>query len=92
MDEKRFHIVVYGRVQGVGFRYFTSETAQEMGLSGWVRNMPDRNVEIEIQGAGERIDQFCTIVRDGPPLGHVTNMDIQPRPVKSGESGFHIRH
>jgi len=46
----RKHILFYGRVQGVGFRYYSTYKAQFLGLTGWVRNLSDGSVEMEVQG------------------------------------------
>ena len=46
----RKHIIFYGRVQGVGFRYYAVNKANQLGLTGWVRNLPDGTVEMEVQG------------------------------------------
>lgn len=54
----RRHLVFYGRVQGVGFRYQAMGYARELGLTGWVRNDYDGSVEMEVQGAPEHIDRF----------------------------------
>ena len=57
---KRFRICFYGRVQGVGFRYTAYHIAQELSLSGWVKNEFDGTVLCEVQGDGAAIDEFRT--------------------------------
>ena len=47
---KRFHLLIKGRVQMVGFRYFTRKKAQELGVNGWIKNLPDGDVEAVIEG------------------------------------------
>lgn len=54
----RKHIIFYGRVQGVGFRYHSYHKARSLGLTGWVRNLYDGTVEMEVQGERELIDQL----------------------------------
>lgn len=54
----RKHIQFYGRVQGVGFRYYSTYKAQSLGLTGWVRNCDDGSVEMEVQGEPDIIDQL----------------------------------
>lgn len=54
----RKHIVFYGRVQGVGFRYYAVNKANQLGLTGWVKNLPDGTVEMEVQGEEPLIDQL----------------------------------
>ncbi len=89
---KRFHIAVTGRVQGVGYRFFTVEAALSLGLSGWVRNRPDRTVELEVQGENQKIlDEFCEQLRQGPPLSRVTRLDIRELPPEPSGSEFFIR-
>lgn len=54
----RKHILFYGRVQGVGFRYHATYKARLLGLTGWVRNLYDGSVEMEVQGEAELIDDL----------------------------------
>jgi len=59
-------IVVSGRVQGVGFRWFVLERASLEGITGWVRNLPDGDVEVMAEGDAEAMDRFERAVRQGP--------------------------
>ena len=52
----RKHIFFYGRVQGVGFRYYSVHKARQLGLAGWVQNLYDGSVEMEVQGKAETVD------------------------------------
>lgn len=54
----RKHILFYGRVQGVGFRYHATYKARLLGLTGWVKNLYDGSVEMEVQGDPEKIDEL----------------------------------
>ena len=58
--------VVSGRVQGVGFRYFTQDTALREGVTGWVRNLPDGRVEALVEGDAEAVTRVERAVRAGP--------------------------
>ena len=58
--------VVSGRVQGVGFRYFTQDTALREGVTGWVRNLPDGRVEALIEGDADAVTRVERAVRKGP--------------------------
>ena len=58
--------VVSGRVQGVGFRYFTQETALHEGVTGWVRNLPDGRVEALVEGDAEAVTRVERALRTGP--------------------------
>ncbi len=68
------HLVVRGRVQGVGFRYFTQEVAIEWGLTGWVRNLPDGSVEVYAQGPRSRLQSLRERLNEGPPLSRVESV------------------
>jgi acylphosphatase len=58
--------VISGKVQGVGFRWFTHETASREGLKGWVRNLPDGRVEAVLEGEAEAITRVERALRSGP--------------------------
>lgn len=60
----RKHIVFYGRVQGVGFRYYAANKANQLGLTGWVKNLPDGTVEMEVQGEEPLIDQLIIFLQN----------------------------
>lgn len=60
----RKHIVFYGRVQGVGFRYYAVNKANQLGLNGWVKNLPDGTVEMEVQGEEPLIDQLIIFLQN----------------------------
>ena len=60
----RKHIVFYGRVQGVGFRYYAVNKANQLGLTGWVKNLPDGTVEMEVQGEAPLIDQLIIFLQN----------------------------
>jgi len=77
MSVKRYSIVVSGRVQGVGYRYFTRDAAQSLGLGGWVRNTVDGRVELEVEGEQAKIDTLIEQLKEGPALSRVTDVDIQ---------------
>lgn len=89
---RAFRIRLDGRVQGVGFRWFVRREAQELGLAGRVRNLPDGTVEVEVAGDPERLDAFRGRLRQGPPGARVTGMTEQElSPVPAWE-GFVIDH
>jgi len=82
--------VVAGRVQGVGFRYFTADAAAREGITGWVRNLADRRVEIAAEGERDAVERFERAIRQGPPHARVDDVDVTDN-VPSGASGFAIR-
>lgn len=69
------HAVVRGRVQGVGFRYFVRQAARELGLRGWVRNLPDGSVELEAEGDEAQLEALEERLRQGPALARVQAVD-----------------
>ena len=68
--------VVSGRVQGVGFRYFVLRRAQALGLSGWVRNLPNGAVEVHAWGGKGEVDKLAELLGVGPRSAKVTNVEI----------------
>jgi len=80
---------VTGRVQGVGFRWFAKETADSLGLAGWVRNREDGSVEAEAQGSDAKLDEFVAALKTGNPAARVDKIETQPAPVKD-EKNFRI--
>ena len=70
------HVLVAGRVQGVGFRWHARVKAQELGLGGWVANLPDGRVEGWIEGEESAVEAMLAWLRKGPPSAHVTNVEV----------------
>jgi acylphosphatase len=68
------HIFIYGRVQGVGFRFYMQKKARELGVTGWVRNRSDGSVEAMIQGSPEAVEAMTVWARRGPPSAAVTSL------------------
>lgn len=88
---KRERIVFHGRVQGVFFRATTAELAQRRAVVGYVRNMPDGSVEMEVQGASEEIDALLAAVNERY-RENITCMDRRVIPLREDEREFRIRH
>jgi len=88
----RLHILVSGRVQGVGYRYFTKEKASKAGICGWVKNLPDGRVEAEVQGEENLLLDFLAVLRKGPPLGIVKDIVRYEIPVDERDLSFVIRY
>lgn len=91
MSVKRYSIVIGGRVQGVGYRYFTRDAALSLGLSGWVRNMSDGRVELEVEGEQTGIDILIEQLREGPALSRVTAVDVQGMITMNSGGEFFIK-
>lgn len=89
MKKIRKHFIFYGRVQGVGFRYQAYYAANALGLTGWVRNLWDGTVEMEVQGKGEEIEQLIGKLFRGKFI-EIERMDSGDRDVQR-ESSFRIR-
>jgi acylphosphatase len=70
----RARLVVSGRVQGVGFRWFVREAARQHRLAGWVRNRPDGSVELEASGEEAEFREFVAELREGPPGARVDDV------------------
>lgn len=71
-------IKITGRVQGVGFRYFTANVGLDLGLRGWVRNMPDGSVLCRAAGHKTAMDQFRQELRRGPAMGRTDKLEETP--------------
>jgi acylphosphatase len=71
----RRRVIVRGRVQGVGFRWFVREHARTLRLSGWVRNLPDGMVELEVEGPPDRVRELMAHVVEGPDGAVVAGVD-----------------
>jgi acylphosphatase len=91
MEIKRVSIAVRGRVQGVGYRMFAQEVAESLGVTGWVRNGWNREVEMEAQTDPETLRLFCERLREGPVLSRVAEIDVHDMQTVAGESGFEVR-
>lgn len=89
---ERVSIFVRGRVQGVGFRWWTRARALELGLAGFANNMSDGRVEICAQGPAEALERLRELVEEEPSStgrpGRVVACVVQPRGIKPGLSGF----
>ena len=71
------HMIAHGRVQGVGFRYFVHQQARAYGLTGWVKNLPNGNVEIHAEGEKQTIQEFIVNVKEGPAFGYVSDLELE---------------
>ena len=71
----RLHVLIHGRVQGVGFRYATHRQAALLDLNGWVKNLYDGVVEAEFEGPRDRLDTMLEWCRVGPAYANVTHVD-----------------
>lgn len=81
---KQVHLYIKGDVIGIGFRAWTKIQAKIIGVTGWVRNVFDHpdifgasgGVEAQIQGEKEKVDQIVELIKKGPPISHIENVEI----------------
>ena len=90
MNKTAITLTVFGKVQGVGFRYYTRKKAKELSISGFVKNMPDGSVYIEAEGTEASLYQFVSWCGDGPSWARVVKVDRQDVPV-CGFEEFNVR-
>lgn len=91
MPDQQLHAIVEGHVQGVGFRYFVSEVAQQLQLTGWVRNLVNGNVELLAEGNRSDLDKMYSAIQRGSPGSLVTNVVSDWLPAQSTFTMFSIR-
>lgn len=87
---KQAHVFISGFVQGVGFRRFVRSKAEKLGLTGWVRNLPDRRVEILAQGPKEKIELVIKESKKGPFLSEVEDIQVRWDEIKEKLDDFGI--
>ncbi|HYU80410.1 MAG TPA: acylphosphatase [Vicinamibacterales bacterium] len=80
--------LVSGRVQGVGFRYFTQDIAEREGVSGRVRNLPDGRVEVVAEGDEETLGRFEAALRRGPSHARVDDVEVESIAPTGRHAGF----
>ncbi|EIJ82141.1 acylphosphatase [Bacillus methanolicus PB1] len=89
---QQLRIIVSGKVQGVGFRYFTQMKANTYGITGWVRNLPNGNVEIIAEGNKEDLVLFLNSIKDGNPFSRVSRIETAETNEISGFTSFTIKY
>lgn len=90
--QARLHAIVHGRVQGVSFRYYTQKRANELNLTGYVRNRWDGTVEVVAEGPRANLDKLLSFLRTGPQAAFVENVDIDWTLPEGNFPGFGVRH
>ena len=86
----RYRVLISGRVQGVFFRDTCQRLAEQNGVAGWVRNLPDGRVEAVFEGPEQNVRRLVDWARTGPRLAVVDNVAVQPEPPE-GLAAFQIR-
>jgi acylphosphatase len=89
--QRRLQAVVHGRVQGVSFRYYTQRRAGELGLTGYVRNLWNRTVEVVAEGQQQALEDLLAFLRVGPRAAIVTDVDVKWLPPTGGFERFEVR-
>jgi len=87
----RVHLLVSGRVQGVGFREFTRRNAQRLGVGGWVRNLAGGQVEVVAEGERPALEALVSVVSRGPAGAFVRDVREEWQHIPDGEKEFLIR-
>jgi len=89
--QKRIYAIAEGLVQGVGYRWFIAQTATRLGLIGYVRNLVDGTVEMEIQGEATLFESFFADAQKGPFGASVSRIKRSEKPITDEYSSFEIR-
>ena len=90
-SNESLHATVTGRVQGVNFRHYTRQRAQQLGLTGWVRNVEDGTVETLAEGPRPALEQFLDFLQHGPPSAHVEGVRMEWGTASGHYRAFEIR-
>ncbi len=91
MPPARFHAIISGEVQWVGFRAFAERHARRLGLKGFVRNLPDGTVEVVAEGEKTALEEFVQELRQGPHSARVENVTLTWQTPEGREQNFRIR-
>jgi acylphosphatase len=90
---REMRLVISGRVQMVGFRFFSLDAARRYRVTGYVKNRADHTVEVLAQGDRENLDHFINLLRTGPPAARVDHVEIlYNRQAESSFDSFFIEH
>lgn len=91
-ENKGLYVRVYGRVQGVGFRYSTVIQARRIGVTGYACNMPDGSVEVVAEGEVEKLKKLLSWLKQGPPVSRVDNVDFHYTPYNGYYKDFGVEY
>lgn len=87
---KQAHLIISGYVQGVWYRKFVKTNAVTLGLTGWVRNLPESRVEAVFQGSKDGIEKMIKLCHDGPEFAEVKKVDVEWEEIKEEFRDFSI--
>lgn len=88
----RYSILVDGRVQGVGFRFFTQLTATNLNLTGWCKNLYDGKVQIEIQGSEDTLNKFVSLLKKGNNFSRIDEIIVDKIPIIETEKKYSVKY
>ena len=91
-DKALLQVAVYGRVQGVFFRDFVKRYARELGLAGYVRNLPDSAVEVQAEGEKRQLEKLIGYLKVGPPAARVDEVVTKLSEYTGNYSCFSVRY
>jgi len=91
-DEIRVRVLIEGRVQGVSMRYYTQRKANEVGVSGFVRNLSDGRVEAVFEGASEEVEAMLEWCKTGAPHARVDSIALRYEEPEGQFFGFNVRY
>ena len=89
---KAFKARIYGMVQGVGFRFSTVSMARRLGVSGYVRNMPDGSVEVVAEGNADSCEKLIAWLKKGPPGAYVREVSVKDITYRGLYRGFTVEY
>lgn len=92
MGKKRVRVLIDGRVQGVCFRMETRRAAEERGVEGWVRNLPNGKVEAVFEGEDSKVQSMLQWCETGPPLARVNRVEVENETPTDEFEGFRISY
>ncbi|MEN6440974.1 MAG: acylphosphatase [Syntrophobacter sp.] len=92
MRNKRAHVWISGRVQGVFFRAFTRDTAIQLGVTGWARNLSDGRVEAVFEGDAGTIERMLQWCHQGSPMSRVDTVEVLEEEYAGDFESFRITH
>nr|WP_224752322.1 acylphosphatase [Metabacillus arenae] len=85
---KHYHLIVSGKVQGVGFRFFSQTLAAEHHVYGWAKNLEDGSVEIKAEGDETNLDEFVAALRKGNRFAKVAHIELSAKDEIEGFTSF----
>jgi len=88
----RLYILISGRVQGIGFRFFTRHHASTLGITGYVKNLVNGKVEVVAEGKESDLEEFVRRLKQGPSLARVIDIKIDRRKYKGNFKRFSIEY